>query len=76
MGDTLSTTLSTWRTANQHNAGLLSKLQIGSSLYDIKDPAVEALATEIESRLQAVEGKTWTAVSKDANAGKFATSVT
>ena len=74
---TLSEGLSSYRTtqANGH-AGLLSKLQIGTSLYDIKDPAVEQLATLVESRLSELEGKSWTAVTKDANAAKFATAVT
>jgi len=76
---TLSQDVQTWREGNQAgtgHSGLLSKLQIGTSLYDIKDPAVEALAAAVESRLAAVEGKTWTAVTKDANAAKFATAVT
>ena len=76
---TLSQDVQTWREGNQSgtgHSGLLSKLQIGSSLYDIKDPAVEALAAAVETRLAAVEGKSWTEVTKDAGAAKFATSVT
>lgn len=76
---TLSQDIQTWRTGNQsgegHN-GLLSKLQIAGKLYDIKDPAVEALAAAVETRLAAVEGKSWTAVTKDAGEAKFATAVT
>ena len=72
---TLREDVGTYRNSNQNNAGLLSKLQIGSSLYDIKDPAVEALADAIETRLSAVEGKTWTAVNKGAETKKFATVV-
>ena len=63
---TLRENVGTYRNGNQNNGGLLSKLQIGSTLYDIKDPAVEALADAIETRLSAVEGKTWTVVNKGA----------
>ena len=74
---TLSEGLSSFRTTQATgHAGLLSKLQIGSSLYDIKDPAVEQLATLVEGRLSELEGKSWTAVSKGANDAKFATAVT
>jgi len=72
---TLREDVGTYRSGSQNNAGLLSKLQIGSALYDIKDPAVEALADAIETRLSAVEGKTWTAVNKGAETKKFATVV-
>ena len=80
---TLSEQIQSWRTAadgqnssgNGHN-GLLSKLSIAGSLYDIKDPAVEALAGLIETRLGTLENKTWTAVNKGANDAKFATGVT
>lgn len=81
MGDTLSTVVQNWRTTNQsgtgHN-GLLSKLKIGDNLYDIKDPAVEVLASAIETRLSEVEGKTIreSALEKANNAAKFATEVT
>jgi len=76
----LGTDLSTWRTANQggsgHN-GLLSKIAIGDKLYDIKDPAVEWLAGQIETRLNDLETSTIReeALVKDANAAKFATAV-
>lgn len=76
---TLSQDIETWRTGNQSgtgHSGLLSKLQIGTSLYDIKDPAVEALAAAVETRLSTLEGKSWTEVTKDAGAAKFATAVT
>lgn len=72
---TLRENVGTYRNGNQNNGGLLSKLQIGTNLYDIKDPAVEALADAIETRLSAVEGKTWTAVNKGAETKKFATVV-
>lgn len=76
MGDTLSTVLSSWRAANQTNS-ILEKLKIGEALYDIKDPAVEALASAVETRLSAVENKTIreAALEKAQNAAKFATSV-
>lgn len=74
---TLSDGLSSYRTEQvTGHAGLLSKLQIGDSLYDIKDPAVEQLATLVEARLSTLEGKSWTAVNKGANDAKFATAVT
>lgn len=71
----LTENIAAWRAANQTHQGLLSKIQIGSALYDIKDPAVEALATGIEARLATLEGHEWTAVTKTSDA-KFATSVT
>ena len=50
---TLTSTISTWRAANQGDgtghAGLLSKLKINTALYDIKDPAVDALASAIDT---------------------------
>ena len=71
---TLSESLSSFRTTqNQGGNGLLSKLQIAGSLYNIKDPAVEELAGLIETRLGTLENKTWTAVNKRANDAKFAT---
>lgn len=74
---TLQSVLETFRAGQvSGHQGLLSKLQIDSKLYDIKDPAVEALAAEIESRLSEQENKTWTVVAKGANDPKFATSVT
>lgn len=74
---TLSESLSSFRTTqNQGGNGLLSKLQIAGSLYNIKDPAVEELAGLIETRLGTLENKTWTAVNKGANDAKFATAVT
>lgn len=64
------------------HVGLISKLQIGGLTYDIKDPAVEWMAsgidfrlTGIEARLVNVEGKSWTAVTKGSSAPKFATVV-
>ena len=75
----LGTQITEWRNAQvaAHGAqGLLSRLSIDGKLYDIKDPAVETLAAYVDERLSTLEGHQWTAVSKDANAGKFATSVT
>lgn len=73
---TLQETLSSYRTEQvSGHQGLLSKLSIDGKTYDIKDPAVEALAAAVETRLAAQEGKTWTAVTKGANDPKFATSV-
>lgn len=63
-------------TQSSGHQGLLSKLSIDGSVYDIKDPAVEQLASEIQTRLNNLETHTWSTVSKDANAGKFATAVT
>lgn len=74
MEETLSTTIASWRAANQTNS-ILEKLKIGQDLYDVKDPAVEALASAVETRLSAVENKTWTAVTKGQNEGRVATSV-
>lgn len=73
---TLQETISNYRTtqASGHK-GLLAKLQIGSDLYDIKDPAVEQLAAAIDTELAEIKGKTWTVVSKGGNDPKFATSV-
>ena len=73
---TLQETISSYRTTQvTGHQGLLSKLSIDGNLYDIKDPAVEALAAAVETRLAAQEGKTWTAVEKGNNDPKFATSV-
>ena len=56
MGSTLSEILTAWRTANQKGAGgLMSKLTIDNKLYDVKDPAVDKLAEEVETRISAVE---------------------
>ncbi len=76
---TLQETISSWRTANQSgegHQGIISKLSIDSKLYDLKDPAVEALAAAIETRLKTQEDKAWTPVTKGANDPKFATEVT
>lgn len=67
--------IGTWRSTNQGTA-LLKKLDIAGSLYDIHDPAVEALADLMESRVNALENKTWTPVTKGVDDPKFATSVT
>lgn len=76
MSDTLNTIIAAWRTANQTHDGIMSKLTINGSLYDIKDPAVEELASAIEARLASVEGKSWTPVVKGADQPKYATAVT
>lgn len=82
MSDTLQQIIAAYRTSQAGitgAAGLLSKLKIGNVLYPIKDPAVEELASAIETRLEAVEsgisGIVWDSVTKDANAAKFATKV-
>ena len=67
--------IGTWRSTNQGTA-LLKKLDIAGSLYDIHDPAVEALADLMETRVNALENKTWTPVTKGVDDPKFATSVT
>lgn len=67
--------IGTWRSNNQGTA-LLKKLDIAGSLYDIHDPAVEALADLMETRVGALETKTWTPVTKGVDDPKFATSVT
>lgn len=73
---TLQETISSYRTTQSTgHEGLLAKLSIDGKIYDIKDPAVEALAAAVETRLAAQEGKTWTVVTKGANDPKFATSV-
>lgn len=81
----LTGTVSTWRASHQgtgvSHAGLLSKLSINSALYDIKDPAVDALASAIDTELNSIKvqltsATTWEEVTKSANAPKFATSVT
>ena len=79
--ESIATKLSTWRTSNQggngHN-GLLSKLSIDGALYDIKDPAVEQLATWVDSELTTLENKTVRSsdLIKAEGSGKFATAVT
>lgn len=79
--ESIATKLSTWRGSNQggtgHN-GLLSKISIDGSLYDIKDPAVEQLATWVDSELTTLENKTVRSsdLIKAEGSGKFATSVT
>lgn len=79
--ESIATKLSTWRGSNQggtgHN-GLLSKLSIDGALYDIKDPAVEQLATWVDSELTTLENKTVRSsdLIKAEGSGKFATSVT
>jgi hypothetical protein len=78
---TLKQDIQAWRGSTAENGGnqsnLLSKLQIGESLYSIKDPAVEGLAELVETRLSALETATVraTALTKESEA-KFATSVT
>ena len=56
MGSTLNEIITAWRTANQKGAGgLMSKLTIDNKLYDVKDPALDKLAEEVETRLSALE---------------------
>lgn len=63
--------------------GLLSKLSIDGKLYSIKDPGVEKLAdlidttvASLDARIEGLEGHQFTEVTKDNNAGKFATGIT
>lgn len=61
MADTLTGIISEWRGTNQPTganaaSGLMSKLTIDGSLYHIKDPAVEQLAAELDTRLTEIEG--------------------
>lgn len=83
MGQTLSQVVSDYRTTQQAivneqpTNNLTSKLNIGGQLYAIKDPAVEQLASAVETRLSAVETKTIreAALEKDNASAKFATAV-
>ena len=53
---TLNSLLSSWRTTNQTGAGgLMEKLTIDGTLYDVKDPGLDYLAEQIESRIAALE---------------------
>lgn len=82
MASTLSKVISDYRTTQQDiqneqpTKKLTSLLNIAGQLYSIKDPAVEELASAVETRLSTLESKTWTAVTKGANDPKFATAVT
>lgn len=84
MGQTLSQAVSAYRTTQQVMENeqathkLTSLLNIGGQLYAIKDPAVEQLATAVETRLEAIENKTIreAALEKAQNTAKFATEVT
>ena len=91
MGQTLSQVVSAYRTTQQAMENeqathkLTSLLNIGGQLYAIKDPAVEQLASAVETRVSDIEGRvsslenakqTWTAVEKGQDAGQFATEVT
>ena len=81
MAENLKSLIQAWRgatTGQDAQNKLLAKLQIGNTLYSIKDPAVEELAAQVETRLGAIESKTIreSALSKDEGSGKFATSVT
>ena len=78
---TLSQDLSTWRESHQSGAnhvGLTNILNIDGALYDIQDPAVEYLASQIETRLSNIETSTIrnSELTKPQDAGQFATSVT
>ena len=53
---TFTEQLSAWRTANQTGqGGLMEKLTIDGTLYDVKDPGLDYLAEQIESRIAALE---------------------
>lgn len=71
---TLNESLATWRSSNQ-SSNLTSKLNINGTLYNIKDPGLEALAEIIEERLTDAEQIRETELTKTATE-KFATSVT
>lgn len=73
---TLRETIAAWRGTNQ-KSNPIKQLNIGNTLYDLKDPAVEALADAIETRLSTVESKKirTEALTKTSDA-KFATAVT
>lgn len=71
---TLSEVLSTWRTNNQSgtgHSGCMSQLTIDGSLYDIQDPALDAIVTEIESRIAAIEAGEVTAQSVTLSSTEF-----
>ena len=74
--NTLRETIAAWRGTNQ-KSNPIKQLNIGNTLYDLKDPAVEALADAIETRLSTVESKKirTEALTKTSDA-KFATAVT
>ena len=53
---TFNEQLSAWRTANQTGqGGLMEKLTIDGTLYDVKDPGLDYLAEQTESRIHALE---------------------
>ena len=78
MADQLKTYIQSWRGTTGGQSSLISKLQIGESLYNIKDPAVEELAAQVEARLSAIETSTIreSELTKAEGSGKFATVVT
>jgi len=51
MASTLHTDLTTWRGTNQNNGGLAKQLNINGTLYDIQDPAVDQLATLLDTAI-------------------------
>lgn len=77
---TLSETLASWRTAHQSgdNHQLMSILTIDGQLYDIKDPALDAIIQTIESRLSNAEDKNVrdSELTKGAQSAKFVTEIT
>ena len=55
MASTLHTDLTTWRGTNQNNGGLAKQLNINGTLYDIQDPAVDQLATLLDTVIDNLE---------------------
>lgn len=75
MATNLTEVVSAVRTGN-----LLSKLKIDNALYNIKDPAVEALAEAVDTAITNLETElgtatSWDAVSKGSETKKYATAV-
>lgn len=61
----------------------LKQIKIGDNVYPIKDSRVDTLVIDVNTKLSGIntrintlEGKTWTAVNKPNDAAKYATSVT
>jgi len=46
---TLNTDLTNWRSTTQNHGGLAKQLNINGTLYDIQDPAVDQLATLVDT---------------------------
>lgn len=55
MASTLHTDLTTWRGTTQNHGGLAKQLNINGVLYDIQDPAVDQLATLLDTVIDNLE---------------------